>query len=653
MRAIRVLAASVAAPVLGALALALATAAGVTPAGAQAPAPVGVLTVTAVDASARPEITATVGVPAGLAGRGLPPGAFTVTEDGRPVAAIVTPLPAEQLEVILVIDTSGSMAGAPLAAAKRSATSFLSTMPDSTRIAVVGFGDAPVLASGFSLDRVALASAVDGLVARGETALYDAVVMAVAQFPPATATARSIVLLSDGGDTASRADLGAAIAALGSGRVRVDAVGLRSSESNAPALDQLARAAGGRVAPAGDPAALDAIYRGIATTLSNQYRVSYRSEATGPAELRVAVTAEGFSAEAAATVAAPPARQPAADAAPAPPTTVVASPAEPRPAAEPAVDGHTWLLAGLGAFFVAFCLMGLVLFLPRRHRGRRPSWGAMLGARRSSKASAFAGLADRATQVADAALDRGGRRGRLNDALERAGLALRPSEFVVLCGCGSLTAALVGLALSGPLAAAAGLALGGVGGRAGLGFVARRRQTQFAAQLSDTLQLLSGTLRAGYGLLQALDAMAREASAPTSDEFRRIVVESRLGRDLSASLRAMSERMGSQDFQWVVEAIEINREIGGDLAEVLDRVGATIRERDFLRRQVKSLSAEGRLSGYLLMGLPFGLAFMIRMRNPSYFAELTSGVGLILAGVGMVLLVVGGLWIRKVCRLVF
>ena len=192
-----------------------------------------------------------------------------------------------------------------------------------------------------------------------------------------------------------------------------------------------------------------------------------------------------------------------------------------------------------------------------------------------------------------------------------------------------------------------------MGGRAGLGYIARRRQAQFAAQLSDTLQLLSGTLRAGYGLLQALDAMAREASAPTSDEFRRIVVESRLGRDLSASLRAMSERMASQDFQWVVEAIEINREIGGDLAEVLDRVGATIRERDFLRRQVKSLSAEGRLSGYLLTGLPFGLAFMIRMRNPSYFAELTSGVGLILAAVGMVLLVVGGLWIRKVCRLVF
>jgi tight adherence protein B len=649
MRAIRVLAASVAAPVLGALALA--TAAGVTPAWAQAPAPVGALTVTAVDASARPEITATVGVPAG---RALPPGAFTVTEDGRPVAATVTPLPAEQLEVILVIDTSGSMAGAPLAAAKRSAASFLSTMPASTRIAVVGFGDAPVLASGFSLDRAALASAVGGLVARGETALYDAVAMAVAQFPPAAGTARSIVLLSDGGDTSSRADLGAAIAALGSGRVRVDAVSLRSSESNAAALDQLAGAAGGRVAPAGDPAALDAIYRGIATTLSNQYRVSYRSEATGPAELRVAVAAEGFSAEAAATVAAPPARRPAVDAGPpAPPTTVAASPTEPRAAAEPAVDGHTWLLAGLGTFFLAFCLMGLVLFLPRRHRGRRPSWGAMLGARRPSKASAFAGLADRATQVADAALDRGGRRGRLNDALERAGLALRPSEFVVLCGCGSLTAALVGLALSGPLAAVAGLALGGVGGRAGLGYIARRRQAQFAAQLSDTLQLLSGTLRAGYGLLQALDAMAREASAPTSDEFRRIVVESRLGRDLSASLRAMSERMASQDFQWVVEAIEINREIGGDLAEVLDRVGATIRERDFLRRQVKSLSAEGRLSGYLLMGLPFGLAFMIRMRNPSYFAELTSGVGLILAAVGMVLLVVGGLWIRKVCRLVF
>lgn len=612
------------------------------PAAAQAG---GELAVTAVDVAGFPRVTATVGVPPALAGRAVPLAAFAVTEGGSPVYAAVTPLPPEHHEVVLVIDTSGSMAGAPLAAAKRSAASFLATMPATTRVAVVGFGASATLASGFSLDRQALATAVNSLVATGETALYDAMTMAVAQFSPTVGVARSIVLLSDGGDTASGVDLDTAVGSVAAGRARVDVVELASSESNTAALARLAGAAGGRLVPAGDPAALDAIYRDIATTLANQYRVSYRSESTGRTELEVSIDHAGVTASARAAVH-PPA-----------PSSTPGTPAGPGPGAGDSAradgGGGARLVLGLGAFFAAFCLAGLVLFRPRLPGGRRARWRLALGARRSATPSALTGLADRATQVADAALERRGRHGRLNTALERAGVALRPGEFLVLCGCAALVAMLLGLLLSGAVAGLAVAALVLAGSRAGIGVVASRRQARFATQLSDTLQLMSGTLRAGYGLLQALDAMAREAPAPTNEEFRRIVVEARLGRDLSESLRAMSERMGSQDFQWVVEAIEINREVGGDLAEVLDRVGATIRERDFLRRQVKSLSAEGRLSGYLLMALPGALCVMIKMRNPSYFAELTHGPGLLLSGFGVVLLVVGGLWLRKVCRIAF
>ncbi|MGH9157340.1 MAG: type II secretion system F family protein [Acidimicrobiales bacterium] len=626
------------------LALAAVTVPAALPAAAQAP---GDLAVTAVDVSGLPRVTATVAVPAALAGEQLSPRSFTVTEGGRPVTVAVTPVPAGQLEVILVIDTSGSMAGRPLAAAKKSAAAFLATIPAGTRIAVVGFGATPLLAGGFSLDRSALASAVDALVAEGETALYDALTMAASQFSAAPGVARSIVLLSDGGDTASRVSLGEAMSALGDGRVHVDAVELTSSEGNTAALSQLASVGGGQVFPAGNPSSLEAIYRSIAGTLGNQYRLSYRSG--GPGELRIALDHEGVTADAVAVVEVPPGGAPA----PAPATPAPATPAgDPRAAGKPIVSDDVRLGIGLAASFVVLCLVGVVIFQPRRKPKRRVSWGGMLAARRSATPSAITGLADRAGQVADAALDRRGRRGRLNTALERAGIALRPSEYLVLCGCGALCAALIGLLVSGPLAALACAALVVAAGRGVLGRIARRRQARFAGQLSDTLQLMSGTLRAGYGLLQALDAMAREAPSPTSDEFRRIVVESRLGRDLSESLRAMSERMACQDFQWVVEAIEINREVGGDLAEVLDRVGATIRERDFLRRQVKALSAEGRLSGYVLMALPVFLSFMIRMRNPSYFNELTHGVGILMSGIGLVLLVVGGLWIRKVCRLV-
>ena len=182
---------------------------------------------------------------------------------------------------------------------------------------------------------------------------------------------------------------------------------------------------------------------------------------------------------------------------------------------------------------------------------------------------------------------------------------------------------------------------------------ADRRRARFTEQLSDTLQLLSGTLRAGYGLMQAVDAVAKEGESPTGEEFRRVVVETRLGRDLTECLQALADRMGGEDIAWVVQAVDINREVGGDLAEVLDTVAATIRERAQIRRQVKALSAEGRLSAYVLVALPVFLIGVMSLTNRSYVGELTHGTGLVLATGGAALLAVGAAWLRRLCRLVY
>ena len=164
-----------------------------------------------------------------------------------------------------------------------------------------------------------------------------------------------------------------------------------------------------------------------------------------------------------------------------------------------------------------------------------------------------------------------------------------------------------------------------------VGHLAERRRAKFAEQLPDTLQLLTSTLRSGYGLLQALDSVAQEAAEPARTEFRRVLLEIRVGRDLSAALRALSDRMRSQDFDWVVGAIEINREIGGDLAAVLDSTAETIRERQRVYRQMQALTAEGRLSGYILTALPVVVALAMRFINPPMFARLTSGFGLVMS----------------------
>jgi tight adherence protein B len=249
------------------------------------------------------------------------------------------------------------------------------------------------------------------------------------------------------------------------------------------------------------------------------------------------------------------------------------------------------------------------------------------------------------------------KRGRLAAgaaALERAGLAVTLPNFVLVVGSATLVAALLGLVGGGILLGLVLAVAVPFGAKLFLGFRASRRQAAFADQLDDALQLMAGSLRAGHSLLRAMDSVSQEADAPMSEEFSRIVNETRVGRDLTDALDEVAQRMGSDDFTWVAQAIAIHREVGGNLAEVLDAVGHTIRERNAIRRQVKALSAEGKLSAFVLMALPFGVFGFISMSNPGYVAKFTQSLtGYAMLAVAAVMLLVGGLWLRKTVRITF
>lgn len=267
----------------------------------------------------------------------------------------------------------------------------------------------------------------------------------------------------------------------------------------------------------------------------------------------------------------------------------------------------------------------------------------------------LAGVAQRAEAITDNVLERGGRKSIIGDALEHAGLDLRPGEFMVVV---ALAAAVLGILGALAVAPVFGLVVAvlvvALSRAVVVNVLTGRRRRQFGDQLGDTLQLLIGSLRAGNGLSQALDTVAREAEAPAADEFRRLVVETRLGRDLSESLEALAARMRSADMLWVVQAIDINREIGGNLTEILETISSTIRDRGRLRRQVSALTAEGRLSAIVVMSLPFALGGFMAVSNPSYIRILfTSTAGLILLALGAALLALGGLWLRKLTTPVF
>ena len=179
-----------------------------------------------------------------------------------------------------------------------------------------------------------------------------------------------------------------------------------------------------------------------------------------------------------------------------------------------------------------------------------------------------------------------------------------------------------------------------------------RRRSQFADQLTDTLGIMTGSLRAGRGLPQAIELVAEEAPSPTAEQFRRVVFETRVGRDMTSAMTSTAKRMKSQDLEWVTRAVDINRELGGDLTEVLDNIVDTIRDRRRVSRQVRALSAEGRASGWVLLALPVLMFFFLAWRTPDSAALLTgTPTGQTLLGIAVVGMVLGYVWIRKLVDL--
>lgn len=237
------------------------------------------------------------------------------------------------------------------------------------------------------------------------------------------------------------------------------------------------------------------------------------------------------------------------------------------------------------------------------------------------------------------------------EKLERAGLKTQPADFLLMMGAGTVAGSVFGFLLGGLFFAILMIAVVPAGMMAYLSVLTSRRKSKFDEQLPDTLQMLTGSMRAGHSLLRAVDASARETDAPMSEELARIVNETRIGRDLGESMIDVSARTGSEDFAWISQAIEIHREVGGDLAEVLDHVGETIRDRNQIRRQVKALSAEGKMSAAVLMGLPVVLFFALILINAQYAKTFTSTVpGFLMLGAAAVMLTAGGFWLSRLIK---
>ena len=336
------------------------------------------------------------------------------------------------------------------------------------------------------------------------------------------------------------------------------------------------------------------------------------------------------------------------------------------PKTQPAIGvppGAPWsLIAGLAGVFVALFLVAMLLVGRFARVGQDRAFLGMFekyGPRRQQQPVSVRKEAESQGVVATAAVDAANRlmssgaQDRLTRRLDLAGVKRRPAEWAVLgCCLGVGIAAALSLVTSYVFVGVlGGVVVGWLVMRLSLSVRILRRRAAFSDQLPDLLQLIASTLQAGFSLPQALDAVVRQADQPAAEEFSRALAEARIGADLDSGLDAIANRMDSDDLRWTVMAIRIQQGVGGNLAEVLLTIAETIRERAYLRRQVRALSAEGRLSAYVLIALPLVVAAWLFVSSASYMRPLyTTAGGDFLLVVATSLLLIGTFWMRRVIK---
>ncbi|MHB9106402.1 MAG: type II secretion system F family protein [Armatimonadota bacterium] len=255
--------------------------------------------------------------------------------------------------------------------------------------------------------------------------------------------------------------------------------------------------------------------------------------------------------------------------------------------------------------------------------------------------------------VVSTMLERVNRYGTLERRLKQAGLNWRPEEFTVACVAAALVLSAVGWLLS-PLAALAGILLALVGAWLMLDILQKSRLRQFENQLPDALMLVASSLRSGYGLQRAIQAIRDEMRPPISVEFAKVLDETNVGLGMPEALHNLLQRVPLPDLDIAVTAILIQLDVGGNLAEVIEIVANTVRERQRISAEVDTLTAEGKLSGVILFILPIVMAVVITMLNPTYMAALfKTSIGHLLLFCGACLEIIGGFVIKRMLEIDF
>ena len=558
----------------------------------------------------------------------------TVYENGTRVTLTQAENLGQSKALVLAIDRSQSMRQAALAQAGEAANWLLEHKRPADEVAVVAFASSAVPLTGFSPATIDSDSALHTLSTdpvQG-TALYDTIRLSARELARQPLPGRVLVLLTDGRDVGSSTSLAVAVESARRAGVVVDTIALGSADSSV--LRKVAADTGGTFYASPTAGALESIYQRIARELDRTWRLSYLTSARPGDRISIGVGR----ASAGETIALP---------------------------GQPAATYHYWLphifRTTLGALIVALAV-SVILFAialvgasrPRSVRIKQRVWQhtELRVARPRIRRSGLP-----AAQVWLSTLDRRFRAlpqwSKVQRLIERAGFDV-PAAGVIAgaVGLAFVLSLLVALAAASSIVIVIVFLLGLAAPFAVLQVLGAWRLKAFDNQLPDVLATMAGSLRAGYGLRQALQTVVDEGAPPVSVELRRVLSEARLGRPLEEALVSMCERLGWDDLLYVATAVEVQSQVGGSLAGVLTTVAETVRQRQQHRRRVKSLTATGRSSAFVLAILPFVFAGLLAALDPSYMLPfLRSHTGHVLIVVCLISISIGALLLHRIVNI--
>ncbi len=562
-----------------------------------------------------------------------------VTENGGPVTGLAVDSGTKSSGAVLLIDASNSMAGEPIDAAMAAARAFMAQRKDELPVAVIAYNPEITVLTGFTRESGELAAAVADAPATAEgTRIYDALIEAARLAREQGYARTTAVLLSDGHRRGVQATLDETLAALTDANVRVISVGLQSPQYDPETLQSVSKATGGTYVESATPEQLLPIFTAIGQQLSNEYVVSYRSLLPPNVKATVVAASPGF----------------------APASATYMTPAldfTPKGTFEQNWVDQTitspWLM-----IFVVVSVLALVAFaifsaIDVRRRSLRRRMAAYVTVpsedesrlRRAEVAAMLAGTAQRTV---------GGQR-----------WWQRFETDVELGGFGLSALAIAGWTIVGGFFASLGAAvvfqnlwwlLIGLAAPFVTRFIVSRRVSKmrkaFEEQLADNLDVLAGAMRTGHSTMGALSVMADSAIEPSKSEYRRVLQDEQLGVPLDDALMVMARRMRSYDAEQIALVMRLQREAGGNTAEVLDRVAEVIRGRMELRRLVDVLTAQAKISRWILTALPIFVLLALVFTGGDYLQPmLDSLVGKIALVFGGFMVMIGSLWIKQIAKM--